>query len=70
MTKIGRVTAALLVAAGLGLGSGVTGLAHAGDLHGGQRVGAAVGAPIIGGGNSASSGRLVGGEQTVDRRDH
>ena len=46
MTKIGRVTAALLVAAGLGLGSGVTGLAHAGGLQGPQRVGAPATAPI------------------------
>ena len=47
MTKIGRVTAALLVAAGLGLGSGVTGLAHAGGLQGPERGGAAMGAPLI-----------------------
>ncbi len=47
LTKIGRVTAGLLVAAGLGLGSGVTGLAHAGGLHGPQRAAVAVGATFI-----------------------
>ena len=46
MTKIGRITAALLVAAGIGLSSGLTGLAHAGDLHGQQHAGALAVAPI------------------------
>lgn len=52
MTKIGRVTAALLVAAGLGLGSGVTGLAHAGDIHGPHSDAATVGA--LSAGNSSA----------------
>ncbi len=40
MTKTGRITAGLLAAAGLGLGSGLSGRAHAGDVQGTHRAAA------------------------------